>query len=136
MLSSGGARILIGGTLLGVGLLRSVGGGPRTQVNFRKFSKNFFRKLLKMHYFSIFLKKFSKPCVNFSRVRTKNTNGQDILKFFDKNSMEKVNFFTIFRKFVTKRAFGNNIIFSTTIFPVSGGIFRSFLQWIRLCYVI
>ena len=39
----------------------------------RKFSKIFFRKLLKMHYFSIFFEKFNKPCVNFLRVWTKKT---------------------------------------------------------------
>ena len=45
-------------------------------------------------------------------------NFEKILKFFDENSIEKVNFlifyfnYLFFRKFVTKnRAFGNNIIF-------------------------
>ena len=37
------------------------------------FQKIFFRTQLKMHYFSIFFKKFNKPCVSFLRVRTKNT---------------------------------------------------------------
>ena len=43
---------------------------------FRKFSKilkNFIRKLLKMHYFNIFFKKFNKPCVNLLCVWTKKT---------------------------------------------------------------
>ena len=38
---------------------------------FRKFLKFFLRKLLKMHYFSIFSKEFNKPCVNVLRVWTK-----------------------------------------------------------------
>ena len=41
--------------------------------NLRKFSKNFLRKFRKMNSFSIFFKRFNKPCVNFSRVWTKNT---------------------------------------------------------------
>ena len=31
-----------------------------------------------MHYFSVFFKKFNKPCVTFSRVWTKNTNYWEI----------------------------------------------------------
>ena len=41
--------------------------------NFRKFWKFSFRKLLQMHYFSIFFKKFNKPFVNFLRIWTKKT---------------------------------------------------------------
>ena len=38
---------------------------------------------------------------------------EKILKFFDENSIEKLNYY-FFRKFVTKnRAFGNNTIFHT-----------------------
>ena len=46
---------------------------------------------LQMHYFSILLKKFNKPCVNFSAVWTKNTNCWEILnsiESFDENSIE------------------------------------------------
>ena len=73
-------------------------------VRGRRIFKKFLRKLLKMHYFSIFFKKFSKPCVNFSHVWTKNTwlgNFEKIVKIFDENSMENLNFFTIFGNFVT-----------------------------------
>ena len=58
--------------------------GRKTQIvgNFENFSKNFLRKLQKMNYFSIFFKKFNKPCVNFSRVWTKNTNCWEILRSF------------------------------------------------------
>ena len=41
-------------------------------IKFRKFLKIFLRKLLKMLYFNIFYKRFSKPCVKFLRVWTKN----------------------------------------------------------------
>ena len=46
----------------------------------RKFWKNFFRKLVKMHYISILFKKVNKPCVNFLRVWTKNANCWEILR--------------------------------------------------------
>ena len=48
-----------------------------------------------MHYFSIFSKEFNKS-VTFSRVSTKNSNCLEILrkilKIFDKNAIEKLNF--------------------------------------------
>ena len=61
-------------------------------------------------------KKFNKPCVKFLRVWTKNANCWDIfekiLKIFDENSIENLNFYFIFiftfifhfifRKFVLK----------------------------------
>ena len=47
---------------------------------FSKIFKNFLRKLLKMHYFSIFFKEFNKPCVHFSRIWTKNANCWEILR--------------------------------------------------------
>ena len=79
-----------------------------------------------MHYFSIFFKKFNKPCVNFSRVWAKNTNFGNFEKFskiFDKNSIGKFSeFLTIFGKVVAKnRAFGNTIIFLLQFFPFRGG---------------
>ena len=56
-------------------------------------------------------------------------NYEKILKFFDENSIEKLNFlflffifFLFFRKFVTKnRAFGNNTIFLQQFFRFRGG---------------
>ena len=66
------------------------------QENFRKFAKDFVRKLLKMHYFSIFFKIFYQACVNFSRFWNENTNClenfENILKIFDENAIEKLNF--------------------------------------------
>ena len=50
--------------------------------NFRKFSKYFFSKFRKIHYFSIVFEKFNKPCFNFSRVRTRTTNCWEILRKF------------------------------------------------------
>ena len=40
-------------------------------ANFRKFSKKILRKLRISYYFSIFFKKFNKPCVHFWHVWTK-----------------------------------------------------------------
>ena len=53
-------------------------------------------------------------------------NFEKILKFFDENSIETLNFlflfFIFFRKFVTKnRAFGNNTIFLQQFFRFRGG---------------
>ena len=63
----------------------------RTPENLRTFSKNFLRKLKK----SIF-KKMEKPCVNFARGWTRNTNCwgkiEKTLKIFDENSIEKLKF--------------------------------------------
>ena len=71
------------------GLVGGPGGGaPRTPENFRKFEKKFSEENCKNALFSIFFKRFNKPCVNFSRVWTKNTIGwgnfEKILKFFEK----------------------------------------------------
>ena len=69
---------------------------------FEIFQKDFLRKLQKMHYFSIFFKKFNKPCVNFSRVWTKKTNSWEILNNFRKFSkhffrkFRKIHYFSIF----------------------------------------
>ena len=61
----------------------------------RKFSKDFLRKLRKMHYFSIFFKKFNKPRVNFLFVWTKNAN---CWKFWEKfrKKLRKMHYFSIF----------------------------------------
>ena len=80
-----------------------------------------------MLYFRLFCQKISKPCVKFSRVWTKNTivweYFEKILKFFDENSMEKLNFYLFFGKFVAKnRNFGINIIFLQQFSPVRGGL--------------
>ena len=89
------------------------------------FEKIFLRKLLKMHYFCIFFKKFNKPCVNFCPFGRKMQIVVKFLKNFEENSIEKLNFYFIFnfifRKFVTKyRAFGNNTSFLQQFFSVSG----------------
>ena len=62
------------------------------------------------------LKNISKPCVKFSRVWTKNTivwgKFEKLLKVFDVNSMEKLNFYLFLGIFVAKnRNIGNNIVF-------------------------
>ena len=46
-------------------------------------------------------------------------NFEKSLKFFDDNSIEKMNFLLFLENLLLKRAFGNNTIF-TAIFSVSG----------------
>ena len=89
--------------------------------NIRKFSKYFLRKLLKCIILPYFSKGFNKPCVNFSRLWTKNTNRWETLRklwnFWWKFN-RKFEFLAIFGMFVTEnRAFGNNIIFLQQFFP-------------------
>ena len=81
----------------------------------------------KLLYFRLFCKEITKPCVKFSRGWTKNTicwgNFEKILKLFDENSIEKLNLYLFFVKYVAKnRNFGNNIIFLQQFFPVRGGV--------------
>ena len=83
----------------------SGGGAPRTPENFWKFAKYFLRKLQKCIILAYFSKKFNKPCVNFSRVRTKNTNCWEILRNFEKlwyKFNREIEFFTIFGKWLLK----------------------------------
>ena len=70
----GEAKVLFRGEhIFEIGLVRgAMAQPPRSQENFRKFSKNFLKKLRKMYYFSIFFRTFKKSCVNFSRLWTKN----------------------------------------------------------------
>ena len=79
--------------------------------------KKYLKKIAKMHYFQPICKIFQ-----FSHVWTKNTTGREffekILKIFDENSIEKLNFYLFFGKVVAKnRAFGNIIIFLQKNFP-------------------
>ena len=94
--------------------------------------------MLKTHYFSIFFKKFNKQYVNFSRVWTKNANcweTEKIFKIFDENSIEKLNFYFYFGKFVTKNsAFENNTIFLPQFFWFRGGGFSP-SPWLRPCSI-
>ena len=90
--------------------------------NFRKFSKNFSRTLLKMHYFSVFFKKFKNPALIFRAFGQKHKLLWNFEKIFDENSIEKLHFLIIFGKLVTKnRAFGNNPIFLQEFFRIRGG---------------
>ena len=101
--------------------------------NFRKLSKIFLRKLLKMHSFRIFFTKFNKQCVKFLRFWTKKAKcWENLRKFcnFDENSMANLNFYFYFGKFVTKnRAFGNNHF--STIFRFRGAFPIPFPPWLR-----
>ena len=90
--------------------------------HFSKILKRFLRKLIKMHYFSIFFIIFNKACVNFSRIWTKNANvgkfWEDCENFWWK-FYRKIEFlfYFYFGKFARKnRAFGNNNIFIQQFF--------------------
>ena len=87
---------------------------------FSKIFKKFLQKFVKMLYFTIFFTRFHKPMRSFFAVLTKNNllgNVEKIMQIFDENSIEKLNFIMISRKFVTKnRAFGNNPIFLQQFF--------------------
>ena len=111
--------------------------GRTTQFvgNFEKIFKNFPKKIAKMHYFSIFFNEFNKPCVNLLQIWSKNANCVEILRklnIFDENSIEKLNFFIIFGKFVNKnRSLGNNTIFLQLFFFCFGGGVSHLSPWLH-----
>ena len=83
-----------------------------------------------MHYFSLFSTKFEKPSVNFSRVWTKKTNCWEslkILKFFDKNPLEKLNFY-LFLEMLLLKIEPSEItsFFYNNFFNFGGGTFPAF----------
>ena len=102
----------------------------------RKFWKNFLRKLLKMHHFSIFFKKFNKLCVNYSRFWTKHALG-NFENIFDENSIEKLNFYIIFifilENLLLKIEPSEITPLSATFFSVSGGGDFPLSPWLRRC---
>ena len=105
---------------------RGCGGGALLRPeNFRKFAKNSLRKLQNCRVFA-FLQKISKPCVKFSRVRTKNKVGwgnfEKIMKIFDENSIEKLNFYLFWENFWLKIEPSEITSFYPAIFPVRGGV--------------
>ena len=114
------------------------------EKNFEKFHKNIAKNALFLH---IFQKELTNHALIFSRLDQKRKllgNFEKILKIFDENSIEKLNFYfifilnfnLIFRKFVTKnRAFGNNTSFLQQFFSVSGGGLEisPLPPWLRPC---
>ena len=81
-----------GGPFHGVGLVGGPGAEPRDAGEFSKIFKKFLKKISKMHYFSIFFKKFNKPCVqSFARLDEK----QKLFGNFER-------FAKIFKKFLKK----------------------------------
>ena len=91
---------------------------------FLKILKKLLERFVKMLYFSISFKRLNKPVFLFRRLDKKHKllgNFEKMLKIFDENSIEKLNFIMLFGKFATKnRAFGNNI-FLQQFFPFRGG---------------
>ena len=104
----------------------------------RKFSnvfKNFIEKLAKMHRFCIFFDIFSKACVEFfaclCEKRKFLRNFENILKFFDENSIEKLNFYFIFILFFENLLLKIKLseirpFFYNNFFGLGGGGFPSF----------
>ena len=71
--------------------------------------------------FAYFAKKFQNHALNFRAFGRKTQLFGEILKIFDENSKEKLNFYLFLANFVAKnRNFGNNIIFLQQFFPVGG----------------
>ena len=102
----------------GYGRPRRGSGGvaPLTPENFRKFAKKFLKKIAKRGVFSPILQRNFKTLRKIFARLTKNTidwgNFEKTLKFFDENSIEKLNFYLFLRKFDAKyRAFRNNSFF-------------------------
>ena len=67
---------------------RDRGESPRTPENFRKFGKNFVRKLQKLHYFSILFNTFKIPALHFSAFGRKTQFAVEILRRFWKSLMK------------------------------------------------
>ena len=79
---------------------------------FRNFRKIFLRKLRKIHYFSVFFKRFNELCGNFSPVWTKMQIVGNFSKIFQKISKNflgkllKTHYFSMFSKNLINHAFG------------------------------
>ena len=91
------------------------GSGGRSPPDAREFSKLFIKiskeNCKKMHYFSPFFKNILKNHAFIFRRFWRKTQSVE-KKWFDKNSIETLIFFTIFGNVVAKnRAFGNKITF-------------------------
>ena len=109
------------------GLVRGPGAEPpRLRRIFENLQKNSRRKLQKRLYFRLFCKNISKPCVEFSRVWTKNNCLGEFWENFENFWWKfngKIEFYLFLGRFVDKnRNFGNNIIFLQQFFPVRGGV--------------
>ena len=79
-----------------------------------------------MQYFRLCYKDTSKPCIKLSRVWTKNTTGwgnfEKILKSFNENSIEKLNFYLFWEIFLLQRGIRNTIIFLQQFFRFRRGL--------------
>ena len=111
-----------------VGLVGAPGGGASLMTeNFRKLATYSLRKLQKMQCFRLFYKDTSKPYIKLSRVWMKNTTGwgnfAKILKSFNANSIENLNFYLFWGKFLAgNRAIGNIIVFLQQYFRFERGL--------------
>ena len=88
------AGFWFGETLYGVGLYGGQGAEPppgHWRI-FGNLQKDFVRKLQKLHYFSIFFKKFKNQSLLFRALGRKIPIVGKVLKIFDDISIEKFNF--------------------------------------------
>ena len=109
--------------------------GQRSPLDAGEFSINFLRKLLKMHYFSIYFKTNHALIFPFLDERQKFLgNFEKIFEFLIK-IQQKIEILYNFWKFYYKnRAFRNNIIFLQQFFGFRGiSPHPSFLRWLRPC---
>ena len=71
------------------------GAPPRGRRMFENFQESL-KKIEENALFEYIFRKYLTTCANFSRIWTKNPNGleifEKILKIFDENSIEKLNF--------------------------------------------
>ena len=93
--------------------------------NFRKFAKYSLRKLQKTQNFRLFYKHTSKPRIKLSRVLMKNTSGcgnfAKILKGFNENSIERLNFYLFWEIFLLEIEVSEIASFLSNDFSGSGG---------------
>ena len=109
-----------------LGLVGGRGRSPPDDGEFSKICKILLKKIAKTLYFRLFYKDTSNPCIKPSRVWMINTTGwgnfAKILKF-NANSIENLNFYLFFGKFLPRnRAIGNTIIFLQQFFRFRRGL--------------
>ena len=101
-------------------------GAPTDDGEFSKICKIFLTKIAKNQYFRLFYKDTSKHCIKLSRVWMKNTTGwgnfAKILKSFNENSIERLNFYLFLEIFLLEIEVSEIASFFTTNFPVREGV--------------
>ena len=113
-LSSGASKFSVPGGHFRGGRLRMASGWQFSEV-----CKWFLQELQKAQYFCLFFKKIWKPCVNLSRVWTKNTSCLEIVRKFWWKFSRKIEFFELSVENWLLKVKPQEIHFSTTLFSIS-----------------